>query len=159
MATKASKTPAELFANMDGFEIVTERKPTGGVTVSSMPPALIKQLEIHVPKALADSGYEPILRMPVIVDTSSVPKITDRSTDAEKAYAHKALEDAKAEAMDNATVGVRLLTSYATAWGKAQTPKLYIAKVANRRDMPSNHARLSVRLDEDVPPENRPGRK
>jgi hypothetical protein len=53
----------------------------------------------------------------------------------------------------------KLMAGYARAWGAQQTPKLYIHKVPNRRDMPANVARLAVELDESVPPENRPGRK
>jgi hypothetical protein len=51
------------------------------------------------------------------------------------------------------------LAGYARAWGARQTPKLYIHKVPNRRDMTKNVARLAVELDEEVPAENRPGRK
>jgi hypothetical protein len=51
------------------------------------------------------------------------------------------------------------LALYARAWGARQEPKLLIHKVPNRRDMKSNVARLSVAKDEDVPAENRPGRR
>jgi len=76
-------------------------------------------------------------------------------------YAPKALTDPDFElvltAKDEATA--KQLAGYARAWGARQEPKLYIKKVVNRRDMPDNQARLSVELDSEVPPENRPGRK
>lgn len=52
-----------------------------------------------------------------------------------------------------------LLAGYSRAWGARQTPKLYIKKIPNRRGMAENIARLDVRLDSEVPAENRAGRK
>lgn len=60
-------------------------------------------------------------------------------------------------AKDEATA--KRLALYARAWGARQTPKLYIHKVPNRRDMADNIARLAVELDSEVPTENRPGRR
>lgn len=60
-------------------------------------------------------------------------------------------------AKDEATA--KRLVLYARAWGARQDPKLRITKVPNRQDMTKNVARLSVVKDEDVPDENRPGRK
>jgi hypothetical protein len=72
-----------------------------------------------------------------------------------------ALKDADFEltltAKDEATA--KKLALYARAWGARQEPKLYIHKVPNRRDMPANVARLAVEKDEEVPAENRPGRR
>ena len=53
----------------------------------------------------------------------------------------------------------KLLTSYARAWGMQQTPRLRITKLPNGKRAPENHARLSVVLDEEVPEQNRPGRR
>jgi hypothetical protein len=76
-------------------------------------------------------------------------------------HAKKALTDPDFEltltARDEATA--KKLALYARAWGARQEPKLYIHKVPNRRDMAANVARLAVELDENVSPENRPGRK
>lgn len=51
------------------------------------------------------------------------------------------------------------LAGYAKAWGARQEPRLRITKVPNGKTYPENVARLSVAKDEDVPAENRPGRK
>ena len=53
----------------------------------------------------------------------------------------------------------KLLVSYAKAWGTQQTPKLYVRKLPNSRDIADNVARLAVVLDSDVKPENKPGRR
>jgi hypothetical protein len=148
--------------DLEGFELAAEAKPdkTSGVTISQIPPALVKMLEEHAPKALGDSTHELVLRAPVRVDTSKVPEVTEKSTAAEKAAAKTALDEATAEAQKTATATVKLLASYATAWGKGQTdPRLYITKVPNRKDMPDWHARLSVKKWDDVPKDNRPGRR
>lgn len=116
------ETPADDFGDFGEFSITPVRKPTGGVTVGTIPPMLAKLLAEHTPKALADKDYELVLN-------------AKDETQAKK------------------------LALYARAWGAQQTPKLYIHKVPNRRDMQPNVARLSVELDENVAPENRPGRK
>jgi hypothetical protein len=76
-------------------------------------------------------------------------------------HAPKALSEPDYEltltAKDEATA--KRLALYARAWGARQEPKLYITKVPNRRDMAKNIARLSVRKDEEVPAENRAGRR
>lgn len=51
------------------------------------------------------------------------------------------------------------LALYARAWGAQQDPKLYIKKVPNGKQYPDNVARLSVNKWEDVPTENRAGRR
>lgn len=148
--------------DLEGFELVSEPKPdkASGVTISEIPATLVKLLTEHAPKALADQSYELVLRVPVRVDSSKVPATTDKSTPAEKAAALAALDEATAEAQKAATKTAKLLASYATAWGKGQTdPKLYITKVPNRKDMPDWHARLSVKNWDDVPKDNRPGRR
>lgn len=152
---------ADLTSDLEGFELAAEVKPdkTSGVTVSQMPETLVKMLAEHAPKALADDSHELVLRVPVKVDKSKVPATTDKSTPAEKAEALKALGEATAEAQARATATVKLLAGYATAWGKGQEPKLYITKTPNRKDMPNWHARLSVKKWDDVPTENRPGRR
>lgn len=60
-------------------------------------------------------------------------------------------------AKDEATA--KRLALYARAWGARQTPALYIRKLPNRRDQKGEVARLSVALSDDVPEENRPGRR
>ena len=60
-------------------------------------------------------------------------------------------------AKDEATA--KRLAGYARAWGARQEPRLRITKIPNRQDMGKNVARLSVVKDDDVPIENRPGRK
>lgn len=51
------------------------------------------------------------------------------------------------------------LALYAKAWGARQEPKLYIHKLPNGKQYDGTVARLAVELDEDVPPESRPGRR
>jgi hypothetical protein len=53
----------------------------------------------------------------------------------------------------------KLLAGYSRAWGARQTPQLYIRKIANGTRYPENVARMSVKLDEEVGPDGRPGRK
>jgi hypothetical protein len=106
----------------DEFTVEVTHKPIAGVTEGEIPPALVKLLAEHAPKALAEADYELTL------------------TAKDEPQAKK-------------------LAGYARAWGARQTPKLYIHKVPNRRDMSKNIARLAVELDENVSPENRPGRK
>lgn len=53
----------------------------------------------------------------------------------------------------------KLLALYARAWGAQQTPKLYIKKLPNGKLYSDNIARLSVEKWDDVPTENRPGRR
>lgn len=53
----------------------------------------------------------------------------------------------------------KLLASYAAAWGKQQNPVYRIRKVPNGKRYAANIARLAVELDDEVPPENRPGRR
>jgi hypothetical protein len=76
-------------------------------------------------------------------------------------HAQKALTEADYELTLTAKdeIQAKKLAGYARAWGARQTPKLYIHKVPNRRDMTKNVARLAVELDDEVAPENRPGRK
>lgn len=147
--------------DLEGFELAAEAKPdkTSGVTISQIPESLVKMLAEHAPKALGDDSHELVLRVPVRVDSAKVPEVNDKSTPAEKAAAQKALDEATAEAQTKATKTVKLLASYATAWGKGQEPKLYITKTPNRKDMPEWHARLSVKKWDDVPKDNRPGRR
>lgn len=73
----------------------------------------------------------------------------------------KALEDPDYELTLTAKdeKAAKRLALYARAWGARQDPKLYIHKVPNRRDMAGNIARLAVEKDENVKPENRPGRR
>lgn len=54
---------------------------------------------------------------------------------------------------------VKQIVLYARAWGARQTPKLRIVKIPNPQHMPDTVARLSVALDDDVPADNRPGRR
>lgn len=61
----------------------------------------------------------------------------------------------KADSEKNA----KRLALYARAWGAQQNPKLRITKLPNRQGMGDNIARLNVVKDEDVPAENRPGRR
>lgn len=140
-------------SDLEGMELVSERKPekAGGVTVSQIPEMLVKLLTAEAPKALADQDYELILRVPV----RAPAPLPEKATDEQKA-AHKAeTEAAEKKAVETA----KQLTLYAAAWGKGQDPKLYIHKVPNRKDMPAHHARLSVQKWDDVPKDNRPGRR
>lgn len=148
-------------SDLEGFELVSEKKPekAGGVTISTIPAMLVKLLESEAPKALADKDYELILRMPVRVDLSDIAEVTEESTDKEKAQYEQAVAKAKDEANKKAISTLKQLTLYAAAWGKGQEPKLYIHKVPNRKDMPETTARLAVDKWEDVPADNRPGRR
>lgn len=60
-------------------------------------------------------------------------------------------------AKDEATA--KKLAGYARAWGAQHTPKLYVKKVPNTRAHKETQARLSVAPWEEVPTENRPGRR
>lgn len=60
-------------------------------------------------------------------------------------------------AKDEATA--KKLALYAKAWGGAHEPKLYVKKLPNTRAHTETQARLSVQLWEDVPADNRPGRR
>lgn len=148
-------------SDLEGFGLVAERKPekSGGVTVTSIPAMLVKLLEQEAPKALADAAYELNLSVPVRPDYTDVPKIHDKSTQAEKDAALKAQTHADDEALKHAIGVVKQLALYAGAWGKGQEPKLYIHKIPNRKDMSANVARLAVEKWDDVPKENRPGRR
>lgn len=76
-------------------------------------------------------------------------------------HAPKALNDPDYEivitAKDKATA--QKLALYSRAWGARQTPKLRITKVPNGKRYDDNVARLSVAKDDEVPAENRPGRR
>jgi hypothetical protein len=147
--------------DLEGMELVSERKPekAGGVTVSQIPAMLVKYLTAEAPKALADADHELILRVPVRPDYTGIPEITDKTSEADKAKAVAATAEADTAANKKAVETAKQLTLYAAAWGKGQTPKLYIHKVPNRKDMPANHARLAVEEWDKVPKENRPGRR
>lgn len=88
--------------------------------------------EVQIPEAL------------VKLLSTHVPTVLKESADKELTLTAK----------DEATA--KKLALYARAWGARQTPKLYIKKIPNRRDMPANVARLSVELDSEV--ESKPGR-
>jgi hypothetical protein len=87
--------------------------------------------------------------------------IPEKLAELLKEHAPKALADADFELTLTAANpdDAKKLALYARAWGARQEPKLYINKIPNRRDMSANVARLSVKKDEDVKPENRPGRR
>lgn len=78
---------------------------------------------------------------------AKVPEVLANSADNELIIAAADAGSAKA------------LAGYARAWGAQQTPQLRITKTPNRRDMSDNLARLEVKLESDVPAENRPGRR
>lgn len=48
---------------------------------------------------------------------------------------------------------------YAAAWGKSRDPKLYVRKLPNGKRFDDNTVRLAVSKWDDVPAENRPGRR
>lgn len=144
-----------------GLTLVAQRKPekVRGVTVSQVPPALITLLEQEAPKALADKNYELVLALPVSA-TEPVNLSTKDRENEDKVKAHKEATEAYEAAKANAVANVKQLALYATGWGKVQTPKLYISKVPNRRDdKDAPIARLKVQLWDDVPQDNRPGRR
>jgi hypothetical protein len=64
--------------------------------------------------------------------------------------AGKALDDQDYEVLVTAADAkqAKLLSSYSTAWGKRQEPKLYIHKLPNGKRYPENVARLAVELDD-----------
>lgn len=76
-------------------------------------------------------------------------------------HAPKALADPDYEivirAQDKATA--QKLALYSRAWGARQEPKLRITKVPNGKRYGDEVARLSVAKDDEVPAENRPGRR
>jgi hypothetical protein len=148
-------------SDLEGFELVPERKAekAGGVTISQIPAGLVALLKEHAPKALNDRNYELVLRVPVKVPAP--PALTEAQIKALDDKASKARVEQITtyhEALEKAVDTVKQLALYSVAWGKGQDPKLYINKIPNRKDMPPNHARLGVKLDTDVAPENRPGR-
>jgi hypothetical protein len=139
--------------DLAGLEIVTERRPEkiGSVTVSHIPETLVKLLVQETPKVLTDKNYELIIRVPVRAPAT----LSDKATAEDKAAHKTATEAAEKKAADT----VKQLCLYAVAWGKGQSPRLYIRKIPNRTTIPDNHARLAVKLWDDVPPQDRPGRK
>lgn len=132
-------------ADLEGFELSAEVKPekTSGVSVSTIPAVLVKLLEKAVPKVLdpKDPTDEITLSLPY--------KAFPQETEKEK------VTESRKEVEGN----VKQLALYAAAWGKGQEPKLYIHKLPNRKEMSANVARLAVEKWEDVPKENRPGRR
>lgn len=66
---------------------------------------------------------------------------------------HEVLIRAKDDAQASRLLG------YAKAWGGRQTPKLRVTKMSNGKKYESNVVRLKMEKDEEVPPENRPGRR
>lgn len=132
-------------ADLAGFELTAEVKPekTSGVSVSTIPPVLVKLLEKAVPRVLdpKDPTDEIILGLPY----KPVAENEEKTVTADN---RKGVEN-----------NVKQLALYAAAWGKGQEPKLYIHKIPNRKEMAANVARLAVDKWEDVPKENRPGRR
>ena len=126
--------------DLSGLEVEAEARPEKGskVEVSEIPAALVKRLETEAPRALKDKNYEVVLRLP---------------------YDPKETDDEKATSLAHVSGVIRQLTLYAAAWGKGQTPKLYIHKRPNRKGVEGNVARLAVEDWEKVPAENRPGRR
>lgn len=53
----------------------------------------------------------------------------------------------------------KILAGYVKAWGGRQEVPLYIRRLPNRRNQKDNLVRFSVAKAEDVPAENRPGRR
>jgi|ERR1700722_2803828 len=53
----------------------------------------------------------------------------------------------------------KILAGYVKAWGGRQTPQLYIRRLPSRRNQKENLVRFTVALADDVPAENRPGRR
>lgn len=164
-------------ADLDGFESEVEQVPskTQGVSVSSIPQALVTLLEKQAPQVLDRKDKEIILKMapkaPKPEPVPDVEALPEGATKAQQEAHAKALESHKeaveahrkavevyAEAEKAAVSTIKQLCLYASAWGKGQEPKLYVHKVMNRKDMPAWHARLSVESWDKVPPENRPGR-
>lgn len=165
-------------SDLDGFTSEVEEIPskTQGVSVSTIPTALVNLLEKQIPTILDQKGKEIILRVPVkatkpqpIGDAPTLPEGATKEQKAEHEAATKAHQEAyqgyvKAlaeyqAAEKKATDTVKQLCLYAGAWGKGQTPKLYVRKVMNRKDMPGYHARLAADTWSKVPEDNRPGRR
>lgn len=105
-----------------------------------------------------DFAIEPT-RKPVggVTETQIPPKLAELLA----THAPKALADPDYEltltAKDEPTA--KRLALYSRAWGARQEPKLRITKIPNRQGMGKHIARLSVAKDEEVAPENRPGRR
>jgi hypothetical protein len=145
-------------SDLEGFELVaTQSETSTAITVSRIPQALVNLLEKEAPKALENSNYELVLRVPVKAPEPTVLSEEDVNDDL-KVMACAATFEAYVNAETDAISVLKQLTLYAAAWGKGQDPKLYIHKIPNRRDMPKTVARLKVEKWDDVPKENRPGR-
>lgn len=100
-----------------------------------------------------------VSRKPVAgVIEAEIPKVL---ADALAAQVPKALADPDYELIMKGkdVASVKRIVLYARAWGARQKPALRIVKIPNRQNMPDTTARLSVALEEEVPPENRPGRR
>jgi|SRR5215469_5204826 len=162
---------SDLMGLTSEVEVIPSK--TSGVSVSTIPSALVSLLEKQTPEVLDKKDKEIILRLaPAATDPASitapeaVAEDADKATKAaydqavkEHAQTVKEASEAWEKAVKEATDKVKQLCLYAAAWGKGQEPKLYIHKVMNRKDMPAYHARLAVQTWDKVPAENRPGRR
>ena len=106
----------------------------GEFTVGTQHKPVAGVVTVEIPKALADLLDE------------HVPSVLN-STDL----------DLTLSARDEKTA--KLLAGYVKAWGARQTPQLYIRRLPNRRNQADTEVRFSVAKADDVPAENRPGRR
>jgi hypothetical protein len=140
MANEATTAPTTTDERFGDFTVAVAHKPVGGVTEGQIPDALAALLAEHVAS--------------LVTNTKAIADAKDGETvkpvfDADRELVLTARDEKAA----------KLLSSYATAWGRRQEPKLYIHKVPNGKRYGPEVARLAVELDEEVGPDNRPGRK
>jgi hypothetical protein len=134
-----TETPETVDTSAPVEEIPVEEIPDDGfgdfsVVTSNKPIAGVTDVEI--PKRLVEFLAK------------EVPAVLANSADKELTLTAK----------DKATA--QILAGYARAWGARQEPrKLYIRKLPNTKNMGENVARLAVSYDDEVPAENRAGRR
>lgn len=125
--------------DFDEYEVEVARKPVAGVELGEIPEKLATLLHRNVFVGFTDTaGNEvgPLYR-------------ADGTFDPDREVTIKAKDEAQAG---------RLL-GYARAWGGRQTPTFRVTKMSNGKKYPPNVVRLKLEKEEEVGPENRPGRK
>lgn len=91
------------------------------------------------------------------VAQGTIPPELAELLEAKVPEAMKAPEDKEIILQADSEKEVKLYASYAKAWAGQQEPKLFIRRIANRRDMPDTMARLVVCLLADAPKLGRSG--
>lgn len=81
----------------------------------------------------------------------TIPPELAKLLDAEVPKAMKSPQDKEIVLEADTEQAAKLYAGYAKAWGARQEPALFVRRIANRRDMADNVARLTVCLMADKP--------